>query len=341
MLERSAPLIIVKNTQAENICNLKCSYQFDYAPTNLQIMNRGEYLVWKVAETSIPPVTYNDDLYDVLEARIYWKSLHGYSNDSTGEPLYADAELIIEHVNRKNTKRLMVCVPITKSSTTTADSAMFFDFIMTEISRTAPSSGQQTTYTKSTFTLDKFIPNKPFFSYSGSLPWPPENGLYDYVVFDKEDAITMSTNAYAILTKVIESNDISALKTTDVIPRAEIFYNPKGPISPTAGEIYIDCQPTGDDGEILVPAKLDSGGILDNELLKRMWNFTMVKIIVGFLVMVFLWFLANKILKSIAKNATRVDAGRLGKAALQASTGKIRDAATTAGLNDAPPTGSK
>lgn len=110
-----------------------------------------------------PPVTYNDDLYDVLEARIYWKSLHGYSNDSTGEPLYADAELIIEHVNRKNTKRLMVCVPITKSSTTTADSAMFFDFIMTEISRTAPSSGQQTTYTKSTFTLDKFIPNKPFF----------------------------------------------------------------------------------------------------------------------------------------------------------------------------------
>jgi len=317
----SAPLIIVKNTQADKICNLKCSYQFDYAPTNLQLKNMGDYLQWKVDEVTTPPVTYNDDLYNVLEARIYWQSLHAYLNDSTTEPVYADAELVIIHVNRKNTKQLLVCVPITQSSTTTADSAMFFDYIMTEVARTAPSKGQQTSYNKSTFTLDKFVPNKPFYSYNGTLPWPPENGSFDYIVFDKEDAITISTNAYEVLKRVIVNNEISALSESSV--DADLFYNPEGPIPPNAGEIYIDCQPTGDDGEILVPAKMDSGGILDNELLKRMWNFTIVKLFIGGLIMIILWKLATKILNSIAKSASRVDAGRAIK---EASVGNVKGA---------------
>lgn len=321
MYERSAPLIIVKNTQADKICNLKCSYQFDYVPTNLQIKNMGDYLQWKVDEVSTPPVIYNDDFYNVLEARLYWKSIHAYLNDSTSEPIYADAELVIVHLNRKSTKQLLVCIPIANSSTTTAESAYFFDHILTEVARTAPSKGHQTSYNKSTFSLDKFVPNKPFYSYNGTLPWPPENGSIDYIVFDKEDAITMSPNAYNVFKKVIRENEIDAI--SDTVVKSEIFYNPNGPISPTAGEIYIDCQPTGDDGEILVPAKLDSGGILDNELLKRMWNFTIVKIFIGALVMIILWVLASKILNSIAKSASKVDAGRAIK---EASKGNIEGA---------------
>lgn len=305
MPRATAPLIIAKNTQAENICNLKCSYKFDYPTTNLQILNRGDYLLWKVDETNQPPVVYNDDFYTVKEARIYWNSLHAYTNNS--ETTYADAELLIGHMNTKNTKALLVCIPITQSSTSTSDSAMFFDFIMTEISRTAPSMGQQTTYNKSTFTLDKFIPNKPFYSYNGTLPWSPNNGSFDYVVFEKEDAITMSDLSYKLLKQIITKNEISAIDPKTVY--ADIFYNPNGPISPRAGEIYIDCKPTGDDGEILVPAKLDSGGLLDNELLKRIWNFTVVKIVVGAIVMIILWFLAKKIIMGIAKNASKVDIG--------------------------------
>ena len=248
MSDRSAPIIIVKNTQADKICNLKCSYKFDYAPTNLQIKNMGTYLRWKVDEVSTPPVVYNDDFYNVLEARLYWKSLHAYLNNSTTNPVYADAELVIVHLNRKNTSQLLVCIPITQSSTTTADSAMFFDFILTEVARTAPSKGKQTSYNKSTFSLDKFVPKKPFYSYNGTFPWPTGDELVDYIVFDKEDAITMSTNAYAVLKKVTRKSDITALSIAT--SGAELFYNPTGPIPPNAGEIYIDCQPTGDDGEI-------------------------------------------------------------------------------------------
>lgn len=318
MPRATAPLIIAKSTQAENICNLKCSYKFDYPTTNLQILNRGDYLLWKVNETNQAPVVYNDDFYTVREARIYWKSLHAYTNNSA--TTYADAELIIGHTNTKNTKALLVCIPITQSSTSTSDSAMFFDFIMTEVSRTAPSMGQQTTYNKSTFTLDKFIPNKPFYSYNGTLPWSPNNGSFDYVVFEKENAITMSTLSYKLLKQIITESEISAIDPTTV--NGDIFYNPNGPILPTEGEIYIDCKPTGDDGEILVPAKLDSGGLLDNELLKRIWNFTAVKIVVGAIIMIVLWILAQKIIMGIAKNASRVDVGGAARHAVKGNYNK-------------------
>jgi len=62
---------------------------------------------------------------------------------------------------------------------------------------------------------------------------------------------------------------------------------------------------------------------LDNELLKRMWNFTIVKIFIGALVMIILWVLASKILNSIAKSASKVDAGRAIK---EASKGNIEGA---------------
>ena len=316
-----APLIIVKNTQADKICNLKCSYKFDYEPTNLRIHNFGWLLWFMVDEVNSPPVIYNDDFYNVSGVFLVWKSLHAYLNDSTSEPIYADAELLINHTNRKGTKQLFVCVPIKISSTTTADSALFFDQILTEVSRTAPSSGQSTVYNKTNFSLDKFVPNKPFYSYKGTN-LGSESGEIDYIVFDKEHAITMSPNAYNVLKKVMHKQEYFQARP-DTSVESRLFYNPNGPISPTAGEIYIDCQPTGDDGEILVPAKLDSGGILDNELLKRMWNFTIVKIVIGALVMIILWMLASKILNSIAKSASKVDAGRAIK---EASKGNIEGA---------------
>ena len=54
-----------------------------------------------------------------------------------------------------------------------------------------------------------------------------------------------------------------------------------------------------------------------------MWNFTIVKIVVGFLVMIVLWVLASKILTSIAKSASKKD---LGAAAKLASIGDVSGA---------------
>jgi len=207
---------------------------------------------------------------------------------------------------------LLVCIPVTQSSTSTADSSVFFDFIMAEARRTATSQGQQTTYNNPTLTLGKFIPLKPYFSYAGTLPWTPCNGRYSYIVFKKEDAINMSPAAYDVLQEVIPSPH--NVQTKNENNTGSIFYNANGPSLPNVGEIYIDCQPTGDDGEVLVPAKVDSGGILDNELLKRIFNFTIIKLLVGVLVMLLIWKTAMKAINGIASHASKAASAAINNA---------------------------
>ena len=290
----TAPIDLTKNT--DNICNLKCAYSFKYTPTSLRITNQGSYLSFLTDDANTPPVVYNDQNYTVKEVRLYVKSIHTWSGQQ------ADAELVISHTNTTSTNNLLVCIPIVQSSTTTADSAMFFDFIMAETQRTATSRGQQTVYNNPTLTLGKFIPLKPYYSYNGTLPWSPCNGRYSYIVFLKEDAITMSPNAYSALKFLIPRSH--RIKPTGNID-GSVFYNIKGPTPPNIGEIYIDCQPTGDDGEVLVPAKVDSGGILDNELLQRIFNFTIIKLLVGVLVMLIIWKVAMKAINGIASHASK------------------------------------
>lgn len=289
----TAPINLTKNT--DNICNLKCSYTFTYPPTSLRITNQENYLSFLTDETNIPPVMYNDQNYNVKEVRLYCKSLHTYAGQQ------ADAELVIVHTNTISTGNLLVCIPIVKSSTTTAECATLFDFIMAETQRTANSQGQQTVYNNPTFSLGKFVPLKPYYSYAGTLPWTPCNGNYNYVVFQNEDAITMSPQAYKTLLQLIPAPNNIQTKVND----SGVFYNVKGPTPPNAGEIYIDCQPTGDDGEILVPARVDTAGVLDNELLKKIFNFTMVKLLVGVLVMLAIWKLAMKVINGIASNSAK------------------------------------
>ena len=155
----TAPLNIVRNRQTEKLCKLKCSYQFKYAPTNLQLFNVGVYLHLQPDEVAVPPVIYNDQNYNVSYAVIVQPSLHKFNGE------HAEAELIVGHVNASGTNLLLVCVPIKSSSTTTDSSAAFFDLIIAEIKKTAPSRGAKTTFTNSTFSLNKFIPMAPYFSY--------------------------------------------------------------------------------------------------------------------------------------------------------------------------------
>lgn len=288
--KNDAPLILKKDIQGDNICKLKCSFKYDYAPTSLIVYNMGVTIWLKTNEVSIPPVIYNDEFYNVNMVMLSG-SWHSFGTKEKNEK--ADAELVIMHTSRNSNKRLNVCVPIIKSNTTTDDSATFLDYILAEVKRTAPSSGQSTIYNNTTFTLNKFIPSKPFYSYY-SNDWE-----VDMIVFDIKDSITMSVNSYNACKSLLQGfkSRISHPMTNN---EGGVFYNPDGPKPPNTGEIYIDCQPTGDDGEILVPAKLSSGGVLDNELLKRMWNFTILKIFIGGLVMVLLWHLATKILKGFA-----------------------------------------
>ncbi len=323
----TSPIDIVKNLQTEKICKLKCSYQFNYTPTSLSIWNADLTLFMETDDVAIAPVIYNDEYYNVEAVLLMAPSVHTFNGSK------ADAELIIFHMNTTFTKKLMVCVPIKASSTSTNDATTYFDLIMNEVIQTAPGPGQHTVYTNPTFTLNKFVPMAPYFSYTGAnLLWNPLFGgkCYgmpkqtdqfgqgggieplasdiDYIVFHIDDAIKMSPQALKSLKKVIPypTGIVSIDQSQNP---GGLYYNPNGPVPQSQGEIYIDCRPTGDDGEILVAARIDSSGLLNNQMIKKIMNFTFLKLIVGALVMLLIWKLAIKSVNGIAANSSRMAGG--------------------------------
>jgi hypothetical protein len=302
----TAPLNIVKNIQTEKICKLKCAYGFTYPSTSLQIGNYGTFLLFTPDETASPPVIYNDMNYNVQYCVLAQPSIHHYNSNR------ADAELIIVH-NRVSGNPLYVCIPIKKSSTSTAQSSNYFDMIMSNVSQTASSRGGRTVFTNSTFSLNKFVPMTPYFSYSGtnmfSLACNSREGTVDYLVYHLDTAITMSPQAFDTLKKVIQPHTFpQALEES--VNRNGVFYNPSGPIPPNQPDIYIDCQPTGDDGELLVVAKKDTSSFLDNKLIKDIMSSDIlssgIKIIIGLILMIFLWIMILRIVRGMTANAVTV-----------------------------------
>ena len=279
----TAPVNIVNNP--EFICDLKCEYSFKYPLTSLNVANRGDYLSLKTDPANSPPVTFNASKYGVSEMRIYQPSLHTYS----GKP--AAAELIVLHNGVSSQGSLLVCVPIVvgASSTSNPESASLLDLILSDVAKTANSAGTQTAVNIPSFTIDKLIPVKPYFSYSGTLPYSPCNGAYDYVVFSPDNGAFLSITDLALtsLQQIISVNSYTRQTNS-----AGVFYNKNGPTNSASGsgsgggDIYMECLPTGSAGEALVPltknsAELFNGASVKQFILTNSWIF---KILVGVLI---------------------------------------------------------
>jgi carbonic anhydrase len=252
----TAPVNIDKNTN--NICDLKCKYNYNYPFTNLLVRNKGEYLSLKPDPEQVPSVTFNANNYNVSEIRIYKPSLHSFNGKKT------DGELIINHTNVTGVGDLLVCIPLEKANIINTSTGLL-DPIISGVAQRAPSMGGSTNINLPTFSLNKFISQKiPFYSYTGTLPYTPCNGVYNYVVFGTNASVAVGGNAWSSLDKILITNNIE-VKNNDNI---EIFYNKNGATkgggigSGGDDDIYIECNPTGDEGEILV----DKSNVFDDLL---------------------------------------------------------------------------
>jgi carbonic anhydrase len=275
----TAPVNIVNNP--EFICDLKCEYGFKYPQSGLNITNRGEYLSLKTDSSNSPPVTYNANKYDVSDIRLYHPSLHSYNGKK------AEAELIIVHNNVSSQGNLLVCVPIiVGTSSSNMDSLSLFDTIISEVAKTANSAGTKTSVNIPTFSIGKFIPQKPYYSYNGTLPYSPCNGEYDYVVFSKDNdaSLSISPMAYKSLKKIITANGSSINNNKN-----GVFFNKNGPTSLNGagnGDIYMECLPTGSEGETLVPIAKKSEQMFNTDTIKNIFkNNIVLQVITGILIM--------------------------------------------------------
>jgi len=248
IITATSPINITNNY--DNVCSLKCEYKYKYPLSPLFIVNKGQYIHMTIENNNDPQTIYNSEEYQVRDIRLYKKSLHTYAGN------HVDAEMIIFHKSQTG-NNLLVCIPIVvgySENSENNESKSIFESIISEMSKTANSVGQKTMLTNSTLTLNKLIPKKPFFSYSGTLPYPPSNGQNDFIVFNKEYALTMTQKTFDIFSKMIsESNE--QIKNVN---EAGLFFNNSGPSVITNknaqndNDIYIECLPTGSSGELLV-----------------------------------------------------------------------------------------
>lgn len=292
----TSPIDITNNY--DSTCELKCEYGFNYPLTTLNLSNKGSYIYMTPENTNTPPVVYNSNKYNVKEIRLYRKSLHTFSGKKT------DAEIVIVHNNTIGNGTLLVCVPIIIGSSN-METSSFFDFLMSQMASTANSVGKQTRLTTSNFSLDKIVPKKSFFSYNGTLPYSPCNGSYDYIVFNKNNAISMSNKAFKLFSNMISEHPYTIQQNKN-----GLFFNKTGPTlnpgnSKTDDEIYIECLPTGSSGEVLV--KNESlispfmNSILHNHALKDLFSSSLLKLIFGVIIILSLIYGLNFLLNVITK----------------------------------------
>lgn len=293
----TAPIDIARNV--DGYCDLKCDYGFQYPFSPVTITHGGDHLRFTYDLSNQPPVLYNTNNYEVIEARLYTPSLHTYAGES------ADAELLIIHTNTSGRGTLIVAIPVVQDTTGKAgksDSITLFDTLLVEAGRSANSTGLQTVVNNATCTLNKFIPLKPYYSYTGSLPYLPCDGTdVDYVVFSVNQAAqtAMSFDAFTMLTKLLKPHAYQVSKGN----KGGLFYNRVGPRLTTAAAkddgLYIECQPTGEDGEVFIPNQQTSAQLFNGGLFVKILQNGLFQTVIGVLLMIIIMKIGRLILDKL------------------------------------------
>ena len=230
--------INISMSSIDGPCVLKCDYNYKYGTYTPNIANKGNYLALNYSGKS-NPVKYNDEMYNVTQIRIYHPSLHTYNQSKS-----ADGEILIIHNGAG--KNLIVSVPFISGAKTDKGSVQL-NTLITEAALRVPNVNESVTTSSGNFSLDNFIPDKKgYFSYTGTLPYDPCNGTYSYIVYNIEDALNIEASLLTKLKRTITTTDIP-VKTNS------LFYNKNGANSRGNDDnIYIDCQPVDEAGNILV-----------------------------------------------------------------------------------------
>lgn len=240
-----APINIPK--ESKELCVEKCSLKYDYGQSSLSIKNNGDYLSLGY-DASTTNVKYNANKMEVQEIRIYTPSLHTYDG------VRSDAEMVIVHSGFG--KNLLVCLPM-KSSDDTGSGASTFSQMLIESANKIPNTGDATNVNAMTWSLNSFVPNnKPLFSYTSNLLYTPCTGVYDYIVFSLNDYyVPISSTIVKMLQGTANRKGLITKQQYEIKEGPKVYYNVDGATNNTFSgdddDIYIECQPTGDEGEIL------------------------------------------------------------------------------------------
>jgi carbonic anhydrase len=260
--ENSDSPINISTTANVLSCEVFCSYMHQYKDSACTATYFPDHIKLSYDATTSAAVTFNNEGYNVREVNIYAPSIHTYNGSST------DAEMLIIHDGAG--KKLIVSIPLVQSNSS-ATSAKILDDIIGKFSSTVDKTktNDSQLINVQNYNMENFIPSSPYYFYMGGAPFSPCDGQYSFVIFDKtKSPVTIGSDTLKTLTGLIQPSGIKA------VSRSDYYYNSSGPnVKPGSGgnrdEIYIECNPTGEDGEILYqtpsPSAVDLGALnMDN-----------------------------------------------------------------------------
>ena len=204
------------------------------------------------------PVKYNSTAYSVIEIRIYHPSIHKFNGVNT------EGELVIVHGKCEPNETsgcspsLFVCIPLVQKSSFNST----ISTIIQEGFQQAPGKNEHGTVNTlpRPFNINNILPRSnvkgetvPFYSYRGTSPLDCKVRNTDIILYNKTHALGISKGAVNALKKVKNS----IITYNENRSPMDVFVNTAGAISSittSSNDIYIDCQPTDSEGNLLVSA---------------------------------------------------------------------------------------
>ena len=234
----TSPINISKSL-VKNICDKKCAFSYKYSNSTCNVTNNAYYISIPYDENSSPEVEYNNMKIKATNIQIFQPSLNKYE----GKQL--DGEILIYHTGTDTS--VILCIPIVKSSLKTEGSQLLETLFSNTATRT-PNTDDAATINFSNFNINSLIPKGSFYTYEATLPIPPCNGKHNFIVFS--GFVSIDTKTYENMITTIGPHSFETKNGP------QLFLNPKGAFYGTRtqdmeDDIYIECNPVGEDGEIL------------------------------------------------------------------------------------------
>ena len=335
----SSPINISSIDPSIKECNIYCTYHYDYNDSACVVSTdpSGNYLDIKYdlknSGTS-SQVIFNGENYNVSSVRVYQPSLHTYDSQ------YAPMELLIYHDGGVSDK-LVVSIPYQSGSastdyTSSKTGSQVLQNIINDYYKLSPSPPPSSSSSSSSsntqnlnitnFNLNNFIPSAKYYYYVGTelsmsgLCTQPKST--NYVLFDlSKGGQYISSDAISKIQSLITTSAFPV--TTNTLYKSAKFPNSDSAAS-KSDEIYIDCNPTGSEGEELyTPVDNSSTQISSiNNLLNSLKDSGIVQFLVSIIVSILVIWAIKKAFFTKRGASAGASAGAGAGAGASASSGR-------------------
>jgi len=252
-------------------CDLKCRLILEYPSEGINILSQSDDLFEGIDSTQLDfnsgnaNIKYNNSTHVLQSIHIVKPSLHTYVNRRI------DAELILVHGD------VLICIPVISKS---------YSGILDEILVGVDLN----------LKLDNVVPKKPFYAYTGGID---DNMNMNIIVFRKMDALTINEKWL----NTLKSHNWS--KTFELDDNEKISYNQNGPENNNYDQSFpITCEPVLGIDYVEEKKKAKSPFTMSEADLNEWGNKAIVQIIVGMIIIFFLYFVFAQIFKKTNRIAS-------------------------------------